>query len=119
MIFLRNLILFYDDNLRVQVGFDDGENSRIYLDLGFDLGEFSVDFSTAESSAGSLNKIDELLNVLTNKQSSIGASYNRLQSITQSNMVAIENFNSSKSVIKDADIAKESSNLVKTQIPPD
>ena len=53
---------------------------------------------------------------MNTKQSIIGKDYNRLESAAQSNTLEIENMAAAKSVIVDADIAKEQSKYIKNQI---
>lgn len=102
--------------IRIHVGYDGTKDAALYIHTGFNLDRFSVDFSTAESSADSIEKIDEVINLLDVKLGTLGADFNRLQSVEQLNLIAMANFTASESIIKDADLAKESSELVKSQI---
>ena len=109
-----------DDNsqnaIRLQIGEDEKSTSCIYLETYFSLDGFSVDFSTSESCASAIDDIDELLSKINEKRADFGAVLNRLSSISDSQVTAIENFTGAKSTIMDADIAVESADFVKSQI---
>ena len=101
-------------HVRLQVGANSGDS--IDFDLSFNLFNFEVDFSDIESSLDSLEDIDEMLNTVSSQRASVGAIMNRLESVLQSQTTSIENYTAAKSTIMDADIAKESAELVKNQI---
>ena len=103
-------------SIRLQIGYDEKNTSVIYLDTQFNLDAFAVDFSTSESCAGAIDDIDELLSKINEKRADFGAVLNRLSSISDSQVTAIENYTAAKSTIMDADIAEESANFVKSQI---
>ena len=63
-----------------------------------------------------LDKVDSCLSAINLKQSELGAVENRLESVLDSLQVSIENTTSSLSTIKDADIAKVSSEFIRAQI---
>lgn len=63
-----------------------------------------------------LEKIDIALKLATNRQTSIGAAQNRLDSAAEALDVQYSNVTSSLSTIRDADIAKESSAYISAQI---
>ncbi len=56
------------------------------------------------------------MSILNKKPTQHGAVYSRIQSAGESTMTAMENLTSSRSTTKDADVAKESSNYIKSQI---
>ena len=64
----------------------------------------------------SLEDIDNLIGILTGKMADIGVSVNRLKSAMNSNEITQINMTASRSSIIDADIARESMNLLKEQI---
>ena len=104
-------------NIRLQVGADsDPYANAVYVDTVLELGDFSVDFSSAESCASAIDDIDELMNVVTAKRSEVGAYINRLESVLDTQTTSIENLTAAKSTIMDADIAQESADYVKNQI---
>jgi flagellin len=74
-----------------------------------------VDPATPNASLG-LNAIDTVIDNISRMRSELGASQNALESKITYLDVAMENAAASRSRIKDVDVAKESSALVKNQI---
>ena len=68
------------------------------------------------SQTSAYDTIQGFLDKLSARSTELGAVYNRLQSAGESTTTAMENLTSSRSTIKDADVAKESSNYIKSQI---
>lgn len=102
--------------VRLQVGANSDSTSSISFDAGFVLGNFSVDYTSEETSRVAIDSIDEIINRISSKNSDFGAILNRLDSVLQSQSIQIENFTASRSTIMDADIAEESASFVKNQI---
>ena len=63
-----------------------------------------------------LAEIDEVINNLSTRVTTLGAAQNRIESATESIAVQTENLTSSLSTLRDADIAEESSNFIQAQI---
>jgi len=63
-----------------------------------------------------LSNIDKALEDVTDRKTSIGAAQQRVNSALEVTKVMSTNLTSAKSLIEDADIAKESSNYIKNQI---
>ena len=99
----------------LQVGIDSDDNSKLTFDtaLGFQL---NIDVTSHAGALDAITAIDSILETVNNKQTEFGAVQNRLESVTESLSINIENLTSSMSTIKDADIAEESSNYIKYQI---
>ena len=99
----------------LQIGIDSTENSKISFDtaLGFTL---NIDVSTTTAAQNALDEIDAVLDLITAKQTEFGAVQNRLDSVLDSLNVSIQNTTSSLSTIRDADIAKVSSEYIRAQI---
>lgn len=76
----------------------------------------SANFSTQASSNTSLQTIDKALAKLADHRAGDGAKINALSSILDSNNSVIMNSEAARSNIEDADIAEESTQLIKTQI---
>jgi flagellin len=76
----------------------------------------NISTETKERSQLNLNDIDEAINHLSQNRSTIGALQNRMQSTLNNLTVYRENLESAHSRIRDADMAEESSNLVKENI---
>ena len=68
------------------------------------------------SQTSAYSTIQGFLDKLSARSTELGAVYNRLQSAGESTLTAMENLTSSRSTIKDADVAKESSKYIKSQI---
>ena len=68
------------------------------------------------SQTSAYDTIQGFLDKLSARSTELGAVYNRLQSAGESTTTAMENLTSSRSTIKDADVAKESSKYIKSQI---
>ncbi|MCQ2743928.1 MAG: hypothetical protein MJ230_03915 [bacterium] len=66
--------------------------------------------------AAMLNKIDNVIKEISNRTTTLGAAQNRIESAIESIAVQSENMTSSLSTLRDADIAKESSNFIQAQI---
>ncbi len=101
--------------VKFQVGINSSESSQISLNfsLGYNL---SVNVSSASSARMALEKIDEVLSIISSKQTDFGAAYNRLESALETISVNIENLTSSRSTLRDADIAEVSSEYIRNQI---
>ena len=104
-----------DGRVKICIGAD-SKTGAIVFDPRIKFNGFAVDLSSFESSLKSIDRIDELIDAITTKQANLGATMNRLESIlnvTENNKI---NWNSSISIIQDADMAYESMNLASVQI---
>ena len=99
----------------LQIGIDSSSNSVLTFDTTFSF-NLEVNVSSTSGALSAINTIDEILNQVTAKQTEFGAVQNRLDSIIDSLDVSIENTTSSLSTIRDADIAKVSSDFIRAQI---
>ena len=100
----------------LQVGINSDYNSVISVDTGFSLDNFKVSVLSENSARNSLGKIDAMMSKITDKLTNIGATQNRLESVMEFQEIQGNALTSANSLIKDADIAKESANYVKNQI---
>ncbi len=66
--------------------------------------------------ADMLDKIDEVINVISARTTTLGSAQNRIESAIESIGVQSENITSSLSTLRDADVAEESSNYIQAQI---
>ena len=87
----------------------------IAIDLSFDF-TLDLDVSTAESSRLGLNNIDNAITQISAKQTEIGAIQNRFESVLDEISTRYENLVSSRSTLRDADIAEVSSEYIRNQI---
>ena len=68
------------------------------------------------TAASMLSNIDAVINKISGRITTLGAAQNRIDSAIESIGVQTENITSSLSTLRDADVAKESSNFIKAQI---
>ena len=73
-------------------------------------------YSGHKTSADMLGRIDEVINTISKRITTLGAAQNRIESAIESIGVQSENITSSLSTLRDADVATESSNYIKAQI---
>ena len=103
-------------NINLQVGIDSSEASRITVDTALNFERVTdvedLDITNPEV----LERLDSMLSSLSNYQVRVGASQNRLEYALEANEIQSENLTSSLSTIRDADIAKVSSDLIRYQI---
>ncbi len=71
---------------------------------------------TGANASDMLNKIDNVIKEISNRTTTLGAAQNRIDSAIESIAVQSENITSSLSTLRDADVAKESSNYIQAQI---
>ena len=98
-----------------QVGVNSSESSQISLDLGFSL-KLALNCMDSASARNGLLKIDSYLNKINAKQTEYGACQNRLESALEEINTHYENLLSSRSTLRDADVAQESSAYIRNQI---
>ncbi|MDD3013293.1 MAG: flagellin [Candidatus Gastranaerophilales bacterium] len=114
-----------NSNLSLQVGANsDSKNNS--MQIGSALNSVSTDslnipknLDQALDSAGSsqmLESIDNALSTVNDRRSSVGAMQNVLSSALDNLHNTSENLTAAQSRIRDTDVAKESSNLIKSQI---
>ena len=86
-----------------------GGNPNDTITLGFDFNlNFGLDISTQETAKSALEDLDKMLKQISLAQTHLGAAENRFTSILEDV--------SSRSTLRDADIAEESSQYIKMQI---
>lgn len=109
--------------LELQVGTSNQiEEDRIKVhlqDINLTTGNLAIDGLTMADKASaqeSMATIDDALNKVNAGRANLGAMQNRLQSTINNLMVSHENLAASNSRIRDADIAAESSKMIKSNI---
>ncbi|MBE7711644.1 MAG: hypothetical protein E7Z92_05845 [Cyanobacteria bacterium SIG31] len=103
--------------INFQIGIHSGESSRITLNLGFVLDGVNDLYGIGlDTTTDYLTKIDDLLSVVSNKATEYGAVQNRLESALDEIATQYENLVSTRSTIRDADIAEVSSQYIQQQI---
>ena len=115
--------------INLQVGLDaDAKKSQIALGatlfsaadsktlLKAEIATFVGKAGATDTAAAQLQTIDDAIETVSTRVTSIGAAQNRVESAISSITVQSENLTSSLSTIKDADVAEESSSYIKAQI---
>lgn len=102
-------------DLSFQVGLYGNESSRITLNTAFAL-DVSALRGIGQDNGDYLSQIDNLVNVVSSKQTEYGAAQNRLESALEEISTQYENLVSSRSTLRDADIAEVSSEYIRQQI---
>jgi flagellin len=87
-----------------------GYNASVLMSSG------GVDLSTALGSQSALTVLDKAINTVTDSRASMGAYQNRLTASVANLEITSMNLQASRSRILDADYAKETTNLAKSQI---
>ena len=113
-------------SVTLQVGINGDANSQITLDASVfqsakkdDLGLTDVDWAKKDGDATArayLETVDKAIEKITNAKTAIGGKQAAITSAMESAQVMQTNLTSANSLIKDADIAEESSNYIKNQI---
>ena len=101
-------------NLKIGIGYD--ENSVISTNIEFNPIFLNVDLSSRESSLASLETIDETLKSVNEQLLKIGSVINRLEMVLDEQNIKLENMLSTRSTLRDADIAELSSAYIQQQI---
>jgi flagellin len=123
-------------DINLQVGLYSESDSKIVLDKSlFKAADSGTLFSTytsddtldsaeaianacagSSTAAGMLNEIDKVIKQISTRTTTLGAAQNRIDSAVESIGVQSENITSSLSTLRDADISKESSRYIQSQI---
>jgi flagellin len=109
--------------LNFQVGYEQGANAKIAVSTqnvnsAAGLKEiFSTGaISTVADASAMLAAVDTALDTVSQIRADFGAAQNRLESTVRNNASIVENQSAARSRIMDADFAKETANLTRTQI---
>jgi len=108
--------------LTFQIGFEANANNQVTattVDVAAASGVASTiagAISTKASASYMVAAIDVAINKISSLRADFGAAQNRLESTVRNNANIIENQNAARSRILDADFAKETANLTRTQI---
>ncbi|NOT11437.1 MAG: flagellin [Methylococcaceae bacterium] len=79
-------------------------------------GVSSLDLTTAAGAQSALATVDAAINTINSTRGALGAYQNRFESTVVSLQTTTENLSASRSRIRDADFAKETANLTRSQI---
>ena len=117
------------DDIKLQVGANDNEDltveyktQKVSIDTtaaaGIGTGSIaleSIDVKAA-TPVGTIEQVDDIIKNVSTMRSYLGAVQNSLESRMEYLDVAVENNSASRSRVKDVDVAKESSTMLKNQI---
>lgn len=106
---------YMDTSTSLQIGIYSDESSRITFNTNFTYSLSNI-VTNKTVNQNAYNVIDNFLNSLSQKSTEFGAVQNRLESALESATVAIDNLTSSRSTLRDADIAQVSSQYIQQQI---
>lgn len=98
-----------------QVGINSNSESQISINTSFALSNLAG-LRNIGLGGNYLNQLDELLSKVNSKQVEYGAVQNRLESVLEEINIQYENLVSSRSTLRDADVAEESSAYIRNQI---
>ena len=119
----KNNVHFYNSkilsNTQLQVGINSNHNSQLNLQIKLDLFDLNLLRGIGNYNRDYTSTVDSILNIVSNKQTELGATQNRLESALDEISTQYENLVSSRSTIRDADMAELSSTYVQQQILQD
>ena len=105
------------NSISLQIGIGANSDSQINLDLGFSLGTVDdLRMIGLDTTTDFLDIIDGMIATVNAKEVEYGAAQNRLESALDEITVQRENLISSRSTLRDADIADISSEYIRQQI---
>lgn len=99
-------------DITLQVGINSSSASQITFSTAFSISGLSSDIEEPNM----LATLDEIIESVSNKQTELGSVQNRLESVLDEISIQYDNLVSSRSTIRDADIAEESSAYIRSQI---
>jgi len=108
--------------LTFQIGYEAGATNQIdvdIVDVNAASGVASViagGISAASAATAMITALDGALDKVSSLRADFGAAQNRLESVVRNNSNIIENQSAARSRVLDADFAKETANLTRTQI---
>ena len=106
----------FSTSLDLQIGIHAAQTSYINIDTGYFLDSLSLFRRIGAETSDYLTMIDKMLAQASEKQTMFGATSNRLESVLEEITIQRDNLVSSRSTIRDADIAEVSSHYIQQQI---
>ena len=104
------------DSLTLQCGINSNSSSSMSFELDFGLGNLRKILYAGVDNEQTLEMLDSMLDMISSKQAQYGAMQNRLDSSLEEISTQYENLVSSRSTLRDADIAEVSSEYIRQQI---
>lgn len=110
----------FKKTVELQVGINGDNSNQIDVVTSFELNEINnLSNIGLDSDTDYISLLDSYLDLISQKQTELGATQNRLMSALDSITVNIQNLASSRSTIRDADMAELSSTYIQQQILQD
>ena len=100
----------------LQIGINSLSSSLVSVDTGYLLNGLSILRRIGSGTGDYLTMLDKMLAQVSEKQTHFGATSNRLESVLEEITIQRDNLVSSRSTIRDADIAEVSSHYIQQQI---
>ena len=110
-----NLAIPCDYTFQIGTTGDESRSALSYTTY-IDFGGLKELLSSGIDNADTIEKIDEFVNIVSMKQTELGTCVNRLESVLEEISTQYENLVSSRSTIRDADIAEVSAEYIQKQI---
>ena len=101
--------------ITLQIGINSSESSQISIDTSFSPDNLNALRDIGTGNGDYVSMIDDLIKKVSAKQTELGATENRLVSALEEISIRYENLVSSRSTIRDADIAEVSSEYIRQQ----
>jgi len=101
-----------DSNIREETGMGIGSNSGVAGEPGI----ANIDISTQAGAWVALKKIDSAIDQVNSARATLGAMQSRFENTVSNIGIQVENLAAARGRIVDADFAKETANLARTQI---
>ncbi len=118
--FNGTLVIGASTTLSFQVGYNQGEkisvNTANVAAASGVVATIAGDISTLATASAALSNIDVALDKVSELRADFGAAQNRMESAVRNNANIIENQSAARSRVMDADFARETANLTRTQI---
>ena len=108
--------LVFGAKLNLQVGVVGENSSQVNFNTYFDIEKLTIIQATDITSNSYISNIDSLMNEVSLKQTELGTGINRLESVLEEISTQYENLVSSRSTLRDVDIAEVSSEYIRQQI---
>ena len=102
--------------INLQVGSTADWSSRVSFDIGFNLLSLDNLRTIGLEDSNHLNTIDTILHSVADKQTYLGSAASRINSVLDEINIQYENLVSSRSTLRDADVAKVSASYIQQQI---
>jgi len=105
-----------EKSISLQVGINSNSDSQIVMSLESLKALETIDATSSDGARSALSTLDDYINSIGKLQTNLGSVSNRLESVLDEILIQHDNLVSSRSTIRDADIAEVSSQYIQQQI---